>query len=148
VVLLWLLLLPARWENGLAIIQAEFATQLLLQLRKVAAASPSKYSQVAGQLGLLLQLPVQLRRLIETADDFVQTAAKVHGWQRMSAMPHSSSSMFACSACRLILLHLFHEQCQGSGTNYAACAGCTSSAPVTWCMPRKALSSCMLMLCR
>ncbi|WIA29900.1 hypothetical protein OEZ86_012369 [Tetradesmus obliquus] len=66
-----------RWHNGLAIIQAEFATQLLQQLRKVAAAAPSKYSQVAGQLGLLLQLPLQLRRVIETADDFVQTAAEV-----------------------------------------------------------------------
>jgi hypothetical protein len=91
------LLLPAaRWGNGLAIIQAEFATQLLLQLRKVAAASPSKYSQVAGQLGLLLQLPVHLRRLIETADDFVQTAAKVCCWQHVPAMPPSSSSSLQC----------------------------------------------------
>lgn len=77
--LLLLLRPPCRWHNGLAIIQAEFATQLLQQLRKVAAAAPSKYSQVAGQLGLLLQLPLQLRRVIETADDFVQTAAEVRG---------------------------------------------------------------------
>jgi hypothetical protein len=140
VVLLWLLLLlPARWGNGLAIIQAEFATQLLLQLRKVAAASPSKYSQVAGQLGLLLQLPVQLRRLIETADDFVQTAAQVRGWKRMPLVPRSSSSsssssVFACIACSLILLHRHHGDVKPVTTvtqhvQGAAAVHCCNMAP-------------------
>jgi hypothetical protein len=74
-----LLLLSVRWHNGLAIVQAEFATELLAQLRKAAAAAPSKYSQVAGQLALLMQLPLPLRRVIETADDFLHIAAEVGG---------------------------------------------------------------------
>eukprot|EP00879_Flechtneria_rotunda_P004463 GHRR01004716.1.p1 GENE.GHRR01004716.1~~GHRR01004716.1.p1 ORF type:complete len:552 (+),score=217.10 GHRR01004716.1:420-2075(+) len=65
-----------RWENGLAIIQAEFATELLLQLSTVARAAPSKYATLARQLGLLLQLPMSMQRTLEAADNFADTVAE------------------------------------------------------------------------
>lgn len=66
----------------MAIVQAEFATELLLLLSKVGPCPPSKYAHVAGQLGTLLQLPMAVRRTLEAADSFADTTAKAGApWQ-------------------------------------------------------------------
>jgi hypothetical protein len=71
--LMWL----CRWSNGLAIIQAEFALELLMLLPKIPAALPSRYSHMAGLVGTLLQLPMSVRRQLEAADDFADLVAQV-----------------------------------------------------------------------
>ncbi|KAF8066161.1 hypothetical protein HT031_002483 [Scenedesmus sp. PABB004] len=91
-----------RWSNGLAIVQAEFASELQMLLARAATASPSKYGQVAGQLGVLLQLSMAERRTLESADDFGDTAAqlvalrcgtsKEHVLAAMRPQPTSASS--------------------------------------------------------
>lgn len=75
--------------------QGEFAAELHEVLLKVAAAPPSKYMSVSGQLGMLLQLPISAKRWLEGADDFRDAAAEVRQSLGLTLLQTGSAASFS-----------------------------------------------------
>eukprot|EP00775_Hariotina_reticulata_P004362 gene4362-4615_t len=105
-----------RWCNGLAIIQAELALELLLLLLKIPAAPPSRYSHMATLVGTLLQLPMAVRRNLEAADDFADSVAQ----DSVSVNQLVSNQVF------FTMRRIFSPQ---EGAAYAAAAAASASIP-------------------